>query len=157
MPRFSFRMIRLLVWYVHCKNTNFFYIAWIYIFLLEHAKILKKLHSTTIQNVCFIQIFGITDVWSMFRLLQVVLFLTDSVFDAFFCTFWWNYRLYRWYRPWKSYITLHTMQKQNMNWLETILKVVICFIITNGFHEGFLKFCVIEVFKFWAGSRWMKE
>ena len=28
---------------------------------------------------------------------------------------------------------------------------------TNGYHEGFVKFCVIEVFKFWVRSRWMKE
>ena len=28
---------------------------------------------------------------------------------------------------------------------------------TNGSHEGFVKFCVIEVFKFWVRSRWMKE
>ena len=28
---------------------------------------------------------------------------------------------------------------------------------TNGFHEGFVKFCVIEVFNFRVRSRWMKE
>ena len=28
---------------------------------------------------------------------------------------------------------------------------------TNGSHKGFVKFCVIEVFKFWVRSRWMKE
>ena len=28
---------------------------------------------------------------------------------------------------------------------------------TNGSHEGFVEFCVIEVFKFWVRSRWMKE
>ena len=55
-----------------------------------------------------------------------------------------------------GYITADTMKK-NMNWLAIVLKVVICFIITNRSHEGFVKFCVIEVFKFWARSRWMKE
>ena len=43
-----------------------------------------------------------------------------------------------------------------MNEFATLLKVVICF-TTNGSHEGFVKFCVIEVFKFWVRSRWMKE
>ena len=28
---------------------------------------------------------------------------------------------------------------------------------TKGSHEGFVEFCVIEVFKFWVRSRWMKE
>ena len=28
---------------------------------------------------------------------------------------------------------------------------------TNGSHEGFVKFCVIEVFKFWVRSRWMND
>ena len=28
---------------------------------------------------------------------------------------------------------------------------------TNGSHRDFVKFCVIEVFKFWVKSRWMKE
>ena len=28
---------------------------------------------------------------------------------------------------------------------------------TKGSHEGFVEFCVIEVFKFWVIFRWMKE
>ena len=31
------------------------------------------------------------------------------------------------------------------------------FSYTNGSREGFVEFCVIEVFKFWVRSRWMKE
>ena len=93
----------------------------------------------------------------MFLLLQTVLFQTDSVFDAQFACFDETINFYQWIKPWKSYITVDKMQKQNMNQLETILKVVIFFIITNGSHEGFVKFCVIEVFKFWARSRLMKE
>ena len=34
------------------------------------------------------------------------------------------------------------MQKQNMNWFATVLRVVICFIILMGLTE----FCVDEVF-----------
>ena len=49
------------------------------------------------------------------------------------------------------------MQKQNINWFDTTLVVVIYYSYTNGSHEGFVEFCVIEVFKFWVRSRWMKE
>ena len=28
---------------------------------------------------------------------------------------------------------------------------------TNGSHEGFVEFYVIEVFKFWVMLQWMKE
>ena len=44
-----------------------------------------------------------------------------------------------------------------MNWFDTTLIVVIYFSYTNGSHEGFVEFCVIEVFKFWVILRWMKE
>ena len=46
---------------------------------------------------------------------------------------------------------------ENMNGFATVLKVVIYFSYTNGSHEGFVEFCVIEVFKFWVILRWMKE
>ena len=44
-----------------------------------------------------------------------------------------------------------------MNWFDTTLTVVIYFSCTNGSHEGFVEFGVIEVFKFWVILRWMKE
>ena len=37
--------------------------------------------------------------------------------------------------PWKSYIIVATMQKQNMNWFATVLRVVICFIILTDLTE----------------------
>ena len=49
------------------------------------------------------------------------------------------------------------MKKQNMNCFAEVLGVVICFIILTDLTELSVKFCVIEVFKFWEGSRWMKE
>ena len=49
------------------------------------------------------------------------------------------------------------MQKQNMNWFATVLRVVICFTILTDLTELSVKFCVVEVFKFWERSRWMKE
>ena len=71
----------------------------------------------------------------MFRLLQTVLFLTDSVFDAQFACFDETIDSYQWTKPWKSYITADTMQKQNMNWFATVLRVVICFIILTDLTE----------------------
>ena len=58
-----------------------------------------------------------------------------SLFDRFcfwciVCLFWWNYQ-----SPWKSYITVDTMQKQNMNWFSTVLRVLICFIILTDLTE----------------------
>ena len=44
-----------------------------------------------------------------------------------------------------------------MNCFYTALIVVIYYSYTNGSHEGFVEFCVIEVFKFWVILRWMKE
>ena len=71
----------------------------------------------------------------MFRLLQTVLFKTDSVFDAQFACFDETINLYQWIKPWKKYITVDTMQKQNMNWFATVLRVVICFIILTDLTE----------------------
>ena len=53
----------------------------------------------------------------------------------------------RWYEPWKSYITVDTMQKQNMNWFSIVLRVVICFIILTDLTELSVEFCVDEVIK----------
>ena len=44
-----------------------------------------------------------------------------------------------------------------MNWFDTTLIVVVYYFYSNGSHEGFVEFCVIEVFKFWVILRWMKE
>ena len=39
------------------------------------------------------------------------------------------------------------MQKQILNWFETILRVVICFIILRDLTELSVKFCMDEVFE----------
>ena len=75
----------------------------------------------------------------MFRLLQTVLFQTDSVFDAQFACFDETINLYQWIKPRKSYITVDTMQKQNMNWFATVLRVVIFFIILTDLTEFSVK------------------
>ena len=71
----------------------------------------------------------------MFIFLQTVLFLTDSVFDEWFTCFDETINLYQWIKPWKSYITVETTQKQYMNWFATVLRVVICFIILTDLTE----------------------
>ena len=40
-----------------------------------------------------------------------------------------------------------TMQKHNMNWFATVLRVVICFIILTDLTELSVEFCVDEVFE----------
>ena len=47
----------------------------------------------------------------MFRLLQTIMFKTDSVFDAQFACFDETIDFYQWIKPWKSYITVDTMKK----------------------------------------------
>ena len=95
----------------------------------------------------FGRIFGVPEVWLMFRLLQTVLFKTDSVFDAQFACFDETTNLYQWIKPWKSYIKVYTMKKQNMNWFATVLRVVIFFIILIDLTEFSVEFCVDEVFE----------
>ena len=71
----------------------------------------------------------------MFRLLQTVLFQTDSVSDAQFACFDETINFYQWIKPWKSYIAVDAMQKQNMNQFATVLRVVVCFIILTDLTE----------------------
>ena len=47
----------------------------------------------------------------------------------------------------ESYITVDTMQKHNMNWFATVLRVVICFIILTDLTELSVEFCVDKVFE----------
>ena len=42
--------------------------------------------------------------------------------------------------PCKSYITVSTMQKQNMNWFSTVIRVVICFIMLMDLTELSVEF-----------------
>ena len=73
--------------------------------------------------------------------------MTDSVFDAYFACFDETINLYQWIKPWKGYITVAAMQKQNMNWFATVLRVVIFFIILTDLTEFSVEFCVDEVFE----------
>ena len=83
----------------------------------------------------------------MFRLLQTVQFKTDSVFDALFACFDETINFYRWYKPWKFFITVAKIKKQNMNWFAIALRIVICIIILTDLIELSVEFCVDEVIK----------
>ena len=83
----------------------------------------------------------------MFRLLQNVLFKKNSIFDALFACFDETIDLYQWIKPCKSYITVYTVQKQNISWFAIVLRVVICFIILTDLTELSVEFCVDEVIK----------
>ena len=83
--------------------------------------------------------------------------LTDSVFFVLCAYFDGSMVFFDEFLPQKSWNTVDIIQKQNMNWFDTSLIVVIYYSYTNGSHEGFVEFCVIEVFKFWVILRWMEE
>ena len=54
-----------------------------------------------------------------------------------------------------EYSRYNAKTKYELVWYSTYSSDFLSF--TNGSHEGFVEFCVIEVFKFWVTLRWMKE
>ena len=74
--------------------------------------------------------------------------LTYSVFYVLCAYFDGSMVLFDEVLPQKSWNLVYTIQKQNMNWFGTTLIVVVYYSYTNGFHEGFVEFCVIEVFSY---------
>ena len=83
----------------------------------------------------------------MFRLLQIVLFLTDSVLFALRACFDDSMVFFEEFLPQKSYNIVAKMQKQNMNGFAIVLRVVICFIILTDLTKLSIEFCVDEVIK----------
>ena len=75
--------------------------------------------------------------------------MTDSTFFALCAYFDGSMVFFDEFLPYKSWNTVDIMQKQNMNWFHTVL-IGDLLSFTNGSHEGFVEFCVIEVFKFWV-------
>ena len=90
-------------------------------------------------------------------MLQTILFLTDSVFFAlcacfddsmaFFDDFFAIEKL--------EYSRYNARTKYEFVFFNTYCSDLVSY--TNGSHEGFVEFCVIEVFKFWVILQWMKE
>ena len=73
------------------------------------------------------------------------------------CLFWWLYGFLWWVfaiEKWE-YSRYNAKTKYELVWYSTYSSDLLSF--TNGSHEGFVEFCVIEVFKFWVILRWMKE
>ena len=95
------------------------------------------------------RIFGVKEVFKIVIFLQTVLFLTDSIFFVLCAYFDGSMVFFDEFLPHKSWNTVDIIQKQNINWFDTTLIVVIYF-LTNESHEGFVEFSVIEVFKFWV-------
>ena len=83
-------------------------------------------------------------------------------FDRFYflcvvCLFWWLYGFLWWV------FAIEKLEYNRYNARTKYELVCYCtyssdlFSYTNGSHEGFVEFCVIEVFKFWVILRWMKD
>ena len=60
----------------------------------------QDLYTNFIRFPIFFRIFGVTEVWLKFRLLQSVLFLTDSVFVALCAYFDESMDCIGGYKPW---------------------------------------------------------
>ena len=73
------------------------------------------------------------------------------------CLFWWLYGFLWWVFAIEKleYSRYNTKTKYELVWYNTYSSGLLSY--TNGSHEGFVEFCVIEVFKFWVILRWMKE
>ena len=149
VPRFSFRMVRLFVWYVQWKNRNFGYSARIYIFYwnvksfwIFYTELLWKF---VISSKCF-RILWVTKVYEVSRLLQIVLFLTNSVFYVLFTYFDESMVCIGGCEPRWSWNTLNIML-WNLNAFTTVPKGSNLLYYANGSHKGFVKFCVDEVFE----------
>ena len=83
--------------------------------------------------------------------------LIDSIFFVLCAYFDGSMVFFDEFLPQKSWNTVDIIQKQNINWFDTSLTVVIYYSYTNRSHEGFIECCVIAAFQFWVILRWMKE
>ena len=97
----------------------------------------RRLINKFLMLSYFLRIFGVTEVFEISRLLQTVLFLTDSVFFALCACFDDSMVLFEEFLPYKSWNTLDIMQNQNKNRFSIVLIVVVWF-LTNGSHNGFV-------------------
>ena len=73
------------------------------------------------------------------------------------CLFWWFYGfLWRVFAIEKLEYSRYN-EKIKYEWVCNRTCSIGLLSYTNGSHEGFVEFCVIEVFKFWVILQWMKE
>ena len=143
-------MFKLLVGLCGAKQKLWLQCSIIY-FLLERQTVLKLFALSFYTNCLFFLIvlefleyqkYGECSDYYRLSCLRQILFLMHCFahFDETIDFYWW-------YKPWKSYITLATMQKQNMKLFAIVLRVVICFIILTDLTELSVEFCVDEVFE----------
>ena len=142
------------------KNRNFCAHEIILNFNRSMIKYQFFLHKIKIQ---ISQAFLIVKNFWSYRSVRNTQIATDcSVFDRFcflcvVCLFWWFYS-FLW--------GIFAIEKLECSRYNAIIKYeLVCdntyssdlFSYTNGSHDGFVEFCVIEVFNFWVILRWMKE
>ena len=73
-------------------------------------------------------------------MLQTVLFLTDSVFFVLCAYFDGSMVFFDEFLPYKSWNTVDIIQKQNMNWFDTILIVAVYFLTLTDLTKVLLSF-----------------
>ena len=91
------------------KNRNFCAQSQNFLKSQKRDKILNFLHKIDIQIsyvVLIFRIFGVTEVFEVSRLLQTVLFLTDSIFYVLFAYLDESIGTIGGYEPWKSWNTV---------------------------------------------------
>ena len=149
----------IVVW--SCWKTETFALTKIiFIFnrsVIKYQFIVKKINKQTSQVLLMFQNF-----WS-FKSIRNIQIATDcSVFDIFcflcvVCLFWWFYGFLWWVFAIEKleYSRYNAIIKYELDCYSTYSSDLLSY--TNGSHEGFVEFCVIEVFKFWVILRWMKE
>ena len=118
------------------------------------------LHKIDIQIAHVVLIFS--NLWS-YRSIRNIQIATDcSVFDRFcflciVCLFWWFYGFL-----WRVF-AIEKLEYSRYNarikyeWVCNSTYSSDLFSYTNGSHEGFVEFCVIEVLKFWVIYGWKKD
>ena len=85
-----------------------------------------------------------------YRLLQTVLFLTNSVFRVLFAYFDESMGSIGGYEPWRSWNTVGLHQyKSRMSSLQ-YLEVVFCFLSLTKLTRFSVKFCVVKFSSFWV-------
>ena len=147
-PSKTFGILWYIVDLVLLKNKNFVQKFWIF------------LHKIDIW-IAFVFLF-FQNFWS-YRSIQNIQVATNcSIFDIFcflcvVCLFWWFYGFLWWVFDIEKleYSRYNARIKCELVWYTTYSSDL--FSYTNETHEGFVQFCVIEVFKFWVILRWMKE
>ena len=138
MPRFAFRMFTMLVGLCGAGQKLWTQCAILH-FLLKRQTVRKLFAPSLYPNFLFFLIleeflgyhrYGECSDYYRLPCLRQILF-----FDAQFACFDETIDFYQWIKPWKSYIKVYKMQKQNMNWFATVHRVVICFIILTDLTE----------------------